>query len=615
MDEKTDCKEETGDASCVAGATSTSQVAEEGIQSTPHTQHRHTETEEVTFKVKFDFLKPSGYYRQITAQGSQRILDALQDEPSLHEIKNNLTKAFLDPTARSKIRGEPNIGSPCSIVAGGWFKARLNTKLKVGPGLSVYRVNEIMSKKRCRFYIDVSEQTSKSKWITKLDPIKFHRSILLIDCLPNDTLLSALLRDGRIVVSKVKYCQLLYKDNSVVQLTDKVTSHHDHKFVCSVGASPEVTDNVWKEALAPQHNNVPIDHTVDGSPSSESRICSPRAESPAQNERLDNSGPTPEVGNISPLANNIMEEIYNKWQSSLTDLLGLDLQPKTSAKGRKETMRRNNLDKFAKPFLQEYLVDTTKGTPFVIMQKFMSYAYSVGILLKDGHPYGTCFRVGPKFVLTNRHVTNMAGLSTGSCSGASVVFNYIEQCSNDYQRCKIQEIRHSHNELDYSVLELEPLDDSEFPPGLESLIWPTTKKSRVSIIGHPGGDPKTFAIRCPIVNSKYNEVIYYLMFNPNPTGGADYSKVSDPARATYRTDFAHGSSGSPGFDQNGKLIVMHTCGYPLYSGSKSVLEQGIRMTAIYRDLKQNKPDLFREIFPQDLSDAEWPEPEQPMDWS
>ncbi|XP_078693243.1 serine protease FAM111A-like [Branchiostoma floridae x Branchiostoma belcheri] len=474
-----------------------------------------------------------------------------------------------------------------------------------------------MSKKRCRFYIDVSAQRSRSMWITKIDPIKFHYSILLIDCLPNDTLLSALLRDGRIVVSKVKYCQLLYKDNSVVTLTDKVNSYHDQKFVCSVGDSPQVSDNVWKEALALQHtcNNVPIEHTVDSIPSSESRICSPRTENPVQNERLDNSGPTPEVGNISPLANNIMDEIYNKWQTLLTDLFDLELQPKTSAKGRKETMRRNKLDKFAKPFLQEYHVDNTKGTPFIIMQKFMNYAYSVGILVKDGRPYGTCFRVGPKFVLTNRHVTNMAGLSTGSCSGASVVFNYIEQCSNDNKRCKVQEIRHSHDQLDYSVLALEPLDDSEFPPGLESLICLTTKKSTVSIIGHPGGDPKTFAIRCPIVSPKQNKVTYYLKFNPNPTGDADYSKVSDPARATYRTDFDYGSSGSPGFDQNGKLIVMHTCGYPLYPGSESVLEQGIRMTAIYRDLKQNKPDLFREIFPQDLSDAEWPEPEQPMDWS
>ncbi|KAI8514037.1 hypothetical protein Bbelb_083610 [Branchiostoma belcheri] len=137
MDEKTDCKvlEETGDASCVAGASSTSQVAEEGIQSTPHTQNRHAETEEVTFQVQFDSLKPPGVYRRITAQGSQRILDALQDEPILQKIKNDLPKVFLDPTARSKIKGEPNIGSPCSIIAGGQFKARLNTKLKTAAPL------------------------------------------------------------------------------------------------------------------------------------------------------------------------------------------------------------------------------------------------------------------------------------------------------------------------------------------------------------------------------------------------------------------------------------------------------------------------------------------------
>ncbi|XP_019613649.1 PREDICTED: uncharacterized protein LOC109461702 isoform X2 [Branchiostoma belcheri] len=537
----------------------------------------------VTFEVRFDSTKPDGFTK-IMAPGSQPILEALQDDSRLQYRKFNLVKVFLDPEDDSKIKGEPNLGSPCSSIAGGKFKARFNKQLSAGQILSDYNDDELKSGKRCKFYVDVSEQRSKSKWITKMDPIKLHFPVLLIDCLPDDTLLSALLRDGRINVSNVRSCMLIYKtkcgDNNIAQLTDDVHFHHDNTFVCTVIDEPQVGEDVWEEAV---HNKVQIDHTVVSSLTNERRIGCPRTESPGQKERINNSGSTPEVGNPCSWANNI-EEIIPKQMNT-------DLQSKKSK--RKEMMRRNKLDKFTDPFVHN-VNQWSNGMSIQMMQSLLSYSNSVGVLFKDDHMCGTCFRVGPKFILTNHHVMDIAGLSSGNCSGAFVHFNYLGNLPdpNDSIRYNVKEVIHSQDELDYSFLELE-IPENKFQrvqeklPGLEYLIGPIREGSTVTIIGHQLGGPKNIDVGCPLVNPAY-----YSEFNPNSTGGADFSALADPRRATYKTCLGAGSSGSPVFDEIGNLIAVHTRGCLLYKGSPSIVGQGITMTAIADDIKKHNPELF-----------------------
>eukprot|EP00058_Branchiostoma_floridae_P019044 XP_002604533.1 hypothetical protein BRAFLDRAFT_79380 [Branchiostoma floridae] len=579
-------------------------------------------SEKVTFEVLFENLKPCGKKRSITAPGSQRIVDALQAVQGLQKIKKDLQKVFLDPLPDSKVKGEPNIGSPCSSIAGGKFKARFHKNLKDVQSLSIYDDDGLKSRKRSRFYVNVSEQRSRSQWITKMEPTKFHFRTLLIDCLPNDTLLSALLRDGRIDNSKMKKSVLSEcSDHSVpiVQaLMDDAHSHHDSTFVSEVIDEPQVSEDDWQESL----RKVQIDYGVDRNPTHKGSIGPTVTQSPSYEGRTDTSassvpstsGSTPKVGNPGSQENKSDEKMYAEWQTLAAKLLKLDLLPKESEI--KEKKRRKKLDKFAEPFVQEYH-NVNQGTTVLMMSKLIGHSVSVGVVVKNDHCYGTCFRVGPKFVLTNKHVTKLADLSSGSCNDAFVEFNYLKAFPNeeDFVRFIVKDVKHSQDDLDYCILELD-IPTGQFQlvqerlPGLESLIGSTSEGSTVTIIGHPGGQPKKLDVRCPVLNPNNNKVTHYLKIHPSKA-----QDVYHPGRTIYKSTFAHGSSGSPGFDQYGNLVVMHTRGYPLHAGSHSVLEQGIRLTAIHGDLRRNKPDLFRAIFPPECWDTVWPGTEEHMDCS
>ncbi|XP_078590440.1 uncharacterized protein LOC144870339 [Branchiostoma floridae x Branchiostoma japonicum] len=578
---------------------STAQMPEDGIQ--------HS-TEKVTFEVLFESLKPYGL-RKITASASQRIQDALLADPRLQKIKD-LPKVFLDPLPDSKVKGEPNIGSPCSTIAGGKFKARFHKNLKDVQSLSIYDDDGLKSRKRSRFYVNVSEQRSRSQWITKMEPTKFHFSTLLIDCLPDDTLLSALLRDGRIDNSKVKKSVLSEcSDHSISimhSLMDDAHSHHDSTFVSEVIDEPQVSEDDWQEAL----HRVQIDYGVDRNPTDEGRIGPPVAESPSHEGRTGNSsssvpsasGATPTVGNSGSQENTSDEKMYAMWLK-LAAVLGLDLVPKESEVYEKR--RRKKLDKFAEPFVQEFH-NANQGTPVLLMKKLMVHSDSVGVIARDDYCYATCFKVGPRFVLTNKHVIDDIGLSSGSCSGAFVEFNYLKAFPENCFKFNVKDVKYSQKKLDYSVLELDiPKDQlqtvQERLPGLESLIGPTSEGSTITIVGHPDGQPKKLDVRCPVLKPNDKEVTHYLNVLPYRT-----LDVKHPGKALYRTEFAHGASGSPGFDHDGKLVVMHAGGYRLHKESTSVLQQGIRLTAIHSDLKQKEPNLFRAIFPPELWDTVWP---------
>lgn len=62
---------------------------------------------------------------------------------------------------------------------------------------------------------------------------------------------------------------------------------------------------------------------------------------------------------------------------------------------------------------------------------------------------------------------------------------------------------------------------------------------------------------------------------------------------TYLSSFFHGASGSPLFNENGCIIAMHTGGYPYNIDllTKSLMEFGIPIRAIYEDVKRQKGDL------------------------
>ncbi|XP_078582891.1 uncharacterized protein LOC144865784 isoform X2 [Branchiostoma floridae x Branchiostoma japonicum] len=148
-------------------------------------------------------------------------------------------------------------------------------------------------------------------------------------------------------------------------------------------------------------------------------------------------------------------------------------------------------------------------------------------------------------------------------------------------------------DLDYAILQLSVEDEME--RHLESLpllahFISESEDSRkmVVLVGHPSGGNKIVDFGC--IAGVVRRYIVHVRF-PNMI-------QEDERKPLYNTSVMfHGSSGSPGFDTYGNVVLMHTRGFPDAS-SKSLIERGVRLSAIRDHARQNlAPGVFNEIFP------------------
>ncbi|XP_078583313.1 uncharacterized protein LOC144866015 isoform X2 [Branchiostoma floridae x Branchiostoma japonicum] len=146
-------------------------------------------------------------------------------------------------------------------------------------------------------------------------------------------------------------------------------------------------------------------------------------------------------------------------------------------------------------------------------------------------------------------------------------------------------------DLDYAILQLAVEDEME--RNLESLpllahFISESENSRkmVVLVGHPAGGSKIvdFARIAGAVRRYIVHVRYMIQ--------------EDERKPLYDTSVMfHGSSGSPGFDTYGNVVLMHTRGFPDAS-SNSRIERGVCLPAIRDHARQNlAPEVFNEIFP------------------
>ncbi|XP_035698173.1 uncharacterized protein LOC118431163 isoform X2 [Branchiostoma floridae] len=563
---------------------------------------KEKEIAEVMFRVKVDETGLTDVF-EIRAPANQPILHALQADTRLEKVKKRLSKIYLHPCGNNNpIRGVPNIGSPCRVIEGGTFQAGFHGKVQI---CNMYSDDELKSSERFKVYLDVvRNRKNKMSLLTKENWNTFYLPIL-VDCLPNDTLLSALLRDARIDSDRVKCTKLFYTGTGStgqvnISLKDKPSSHDDKTFTYQVlpkkkPKTPQVSDEDWEKACA---DSAVESHSPQATPSIPDVALS--------GAKVGNGTPDPQdiadMGSGGPHRDwvTLMARIIiPRSKRQVAELLELDLEEKDSPTS--EENRTNELDKFVKKKRRDFC-SANPGIRISLMEKCCELGRSVGVLKKNDHRYGTCFLLCYNFALTNKHVIEEMAKVGGD---SYVEFSYKFLQDPDLFEFKVKRVvcTSNGNDLDYSLLELDVPDDQSdrLPPGLGHLIASSSKAKLVTIIGHPGGRPQEANICCPIVDPDHKNIktiAVYLKFNPEPTGGANYGMVDDPGRVTYRSVFGPGSSGSPGFDEEGKLIVMHTCGYPLYKGSSSLVEQGVKMTAIRDDLEQRDDhDLSAELFP------------------
>ena len=227
------------------------------------------------------------------------------------------------------------------------------------------------------------------------------------------------------------------------------------------------------------------------------------------------------------------------------------------------------------------------------LQEGLRAATCVAIILKDGAPHGTGFAVVGKeldpelgeeiVVLTNAHVVTGAGYPDAAMPAeATVRFEMLHQDGHGPYSYNVDKvIWESHpDEHDVAVLRLDPAVPSEHISErlYHKLPELSGNKRRVYIIGHPSGREISFSFQDNELIAYENEV-YEL---PNSIA---------PCRIQYRAPTEPGSSGSPVYDQNWRIIGIHHAGgryVQKLDGSRNThaANEGLWIESMRRALRQ-----------------------------
>ena len=148
-----------------------------------------------------------------------------------------------------------------------------------------------------------------------------------------------------------------------------------------------------------------------------------------------------------------------------------------------------------------------------------------------------------------------------------------------------------NGDLDAAVLQLDtrlPL-----PPPLGSMWGEASRSTTLYLIGHDNNaeNKRVLDLQCP-VKEFYDLSVELRQRCPG--------LMEDSRRTLLTCSLAHGSSGSPGFDEFGSLVVMFTTGYPLENvrnRTATEVEQAVNITAIRQLLQRDIPQLADELFP------------------
>lgn len=260
---------------------------------------------------------------------------------------------------------------------------------------------------------------------------------------------------------------------------------------------------------------------------------------------------------------------FNAFLGQLTDIWELDAHPQGAAhlaflRARVLGMRGGavNLSTAAVPPTTPAAVDTIekifgrdRTQSMAWFQLGLARSQSVGLVLdRSGQPYGTCFLVRARdfgiesddcLALTGSHV--VSSKSPMGLKPKQVTIRFGSQPAPRVVKV-IDEVWTSPTiRLDATLLRLEVLPPDlpclSLAPDLPSLDVP----QRVYIIGYPGGRDVAFSLQD-------NE----LLDHEGPPEGAP--PVPGIVRLHYRAPTAPGSSGSPLFDSEWRVIGLHRTG-------------------------------------------------------
>lgn len=186
---------------------------------------------------------------------------------------------------------------------------------------------------------------------------------------------------------------------------------------------------------------------------------------------------------------------------------------------------------------------------------------------------GTGFAIAPNLLMTNNHVIP----SRETAEQTEYTFNY--QLDINGKESQVQTVQalpegafYTNAELDYTVVTLKDVPNFGNPLILKSKQM--RRDDRVAIIQHPGGHLKKISMQ--------NNFVAY----------------ADTKVVQYTTSTRPGSSGSPVFDDEFKVVAIHHSGGMLTEPStqrRYLRNAGTSAIALLKDLQANAPEIYARL--------------------
>ncbi|GJE03747.1 DNA/RNA non-specific endonuclease [Methylobacterium isbiliense] len=277
-----------------------------------------------------------------------------------------------------------------------------------------------------------------------------------------------------------------------------------------------------------------------------------------------------------------------------------DLMPVASAPGRSAQRAEAQADRrfpMRKAFLEPKISDPNGferviGTSNLLSINFLDRGRRAAAAVcrikapaDGGAWYGTGFVVGPRLLLTNNHV-----LSTpDEASQVEAEFGYEHDLDGVLMEpiafnLSPHEIFYTSSELDITFVAVTPLSQEGIPLARYGRLplLPVTGKvvhgEWVSIIQHPGGEPKQIAIQASQIMA---------------LDQADVPEVDLDTFIHYSSDTEPGSSGAPVMNDQWQVVALHHKAVPKPQDKKDdplefIANEGVRISAIFKHLESQR---------------------------
>ncbi|MFN0104704.1 MAG: trypsin-like peptidase domain-containing protein [Bryobacteraceae bacterium] len=210
------------------------------------------------------------------------------------------------------------------------------------------------------------------------------------------------------------------------------------------------------------------------------------------------------------------------------------------------------------------------------------------VRIDRGYPLGTGFLVAPTLFMTNHHV-----IATQREAQDSQVCFFDElpdsRTETDSPRKRVfvrtaDEPIYTNEKLDFTLVRLREPPSISCPLSLRPIVM--RRNQRVTIIQHPGGEPKQISMQNNMVAAADDRLLqYYTSTKPGSSG----SPVLDDDFAVVAIH--HSSDANKAWDARGQVRITDTN----QIGDLQYRNQGTAMVAVIADLETAAPGLLAEL--------------------